>query len=392
MSAAPRRRFGRVRKLPSGRWQVRYPGPDGVDRSAATTFTTKTDAARWLANVESDLSRGTWLDPLRGAVPLSAYADAWLQTRTVAGRPLRPRTVADYRRLLDRHIAPTLGRLPLADVTAERVRVWHAEVAKVGATTGAQCYRLLHAILSTAVDEGVYAANPARLRGAGQARVPERPLLGAADVEALAAGMPEHLAALVVLGFWGALRLGELLGLERRHLDLDPTAGTGTVHVEQAQGDVERVPVTGPTKSGSVRTVHLPEPAVRALLEHLQRSGSGLPSARVFTRADGSLLRGWDVHRHWRRARAVAGLPEARPHDLRHAGLTLAAQSGATLAEVMRRAGHTTAAAAMRYQHAAEDRDRALAARLVETAGHSRSTVRARSGHAALLQHPTTGA
>ena len=48
-------------------------------------------------------------------------------------------------------------------------------------------------------------------------------------------------------------------------------------------------------------------------------------------------------------------------HDLRHAGLTWAAATGATIAELMRRAGHGSPAAALCYQHATEDRDRALA-------------------------------
>lgn len=75
------------------------------------------------------------------------------------------------------------------------------------------------------------------------------------------------------------------------------------------------------------------------------------------------------------------GLLKARIHDLRHAGLTLAAQSGATLAEVMRRAGHTTSRAALLYQHAAEDRDRDLAARLSDVRPSQIATVRARRGH-----------
>lgn len=53
-------------------------------------------------------------------------------------------------------------------------------------------------------------------------------------------------------------------------------------------------------------------------------------------------------------------------HDLRHAGLTLSAQAGATLAEVMRRAGHSSSAAALGYQHAAAHRDAEIAARLTE--------------------------
>jgi hypothetical protein len=44
-----------------------------------------------------------------------------------------------------------------------------------------------------------------------------------------------------------------------------------------------------------------------------------------------------------------------------HTGAVLAAATGATLAELMARLGHTTAGAALRYQHAAQDRDRAIA-------------------------------
>lgn len=68
----------------------------------------------------------------------------------------------------------------------------------------------------------------------------------------------------------------------------------------------------------------------------------------------------------WRQARQTVGLPKVHFHDLRHAGLTLSAQAGATLAEVMRRAGHSSSAAALGYQHAAAHRDAEIAARLTE--------------------------
>jgi integrase len=103
---------------------------------------------------------------------------------------------------------------------------------------------------------------------------------------------------------------------------------------------------------------------VDALRQHLQTLPPGLPTAPLFTRPDGSELRTHHVHYAWKFARVKAGLPDAHFHDLRHAGLTLSAQSGATLAEVMRRAGHSSTAAAMRYQHAADQRDEEIAARL----------------------------
>ena len=73
--AAGRARFGRVRKPPSGRWQARYHGPDGVDRPVPATFATLTDARVWLSTVEADLVRGKWIDPAGGRVLLRTYAE-----------------------------------------------------------------------------------------------------------------------------------------------------------------------------------------------------------------------------------------------------------------------------------------------------------------------------
>ena len=71
----------------------------------------------------------------------------------------------------------------------------------------------------------------------------------------------------------------------------------------------------------------------------------------------------------WREARAVAGLTDVRFHDLRHTGLTWAAATGATVAELMHRAGHRSPAAALRYQHATRNRDQAVATALSAMAG-----------------------
>jgi hypothetical protein len=185
-----------VRKLPSGRWQARYPGPDGRDRSAPSTFATKTDAARFLTAVEVDMGRGVWLDPLRSGVTLREYSQAWLAERTVRGRPLAVRTRQTYQNSLDRWVLPALGGLPLDRITPAAVRRWHAETsAATGPTATRQAYALLHAILATAVADDALPRNPCRIKGAGQARSDERPLLDVDQVQHLSAHMPEKLRA-----------------------------------------------------------------------------------------------------------------------------------------------------------------------------------------------------
>lgn len=359
--AANRRRFGRVRKLPSGRWQARYPGPDGRDRTAPCTFASKTDAARFLAATEVDMGRGAWLDPTRSGVTLREYSQAWLAERTVRGRPLAVRTRETYQHSLDRWVLPALGNLQLDRITPAAVRRWHAQTsATTGPTATRQAYAVLHAILATAVADDALMRNPCRIAGAGQARSEERPLLDLEQVQRLVSSMPSHLRGLVELAFWGHLRLGELLALRIGDVSVD--AGTVSVHRQVVETDSG--PVEGPPKAGSQRTVHLPPQGVDALAECLRLRSPALPTARLFVRPDGGELRAHHVHAAWEPARRAAELPDAHLHDLRHAGLTLAAQSGATLAEVMRRAGHSSSRAAMIYQHAAERRDAEVAERL----------------------------
>jgi excisionase family DNA binding protein len=76
-----KRRFGRVRELPSGRWQARYKGPDGIDRPAPHTFGSKTSAERWLTLTEAEIIQGDWIDPDAGRVLFGKYASDWIEER-----------------------------------------------------------------------------------------------------------------------------------------------------------------------------------------------------------------------------------------------------------------------------------------------------------------------
>ena len=57
------------------------------------------------------------------------------------------------------------------------------------------------------------------------------------------------------------------------------------------------------------------------------------------------------------KARTACGMAHIHFHDLRHFSLTMAATSGATTKELMRRGGQSSPAAALRYQHATEERE-----------------------------------
>lgn len=385
-----RRQFGRVRKLPSGRWQARYSAPDGEDRSLGT-FPTKAAANQALAKVELEMASGAWIDPARREQTLDSYAQSWLATRS-----LRPRTRESYEDQLRLRILPRLGRMPLGRITAQEVRTWHAGLLAQAEATGrghravSASYRVLRAILNTAVQDEILVRNPCTIRGASVDRPTARPEVTAQSMWALAEAVPPLYRAVVWVAAGTALRSAELGGLRRRDVDLD--AGVLTVartYVEPARGQA----YFGPPKSDAgVRRVVIPAVIVEVLREHLDRYSQPGPDGLVFVSEKGEPFsrhnRKW-----WRAGVAAAGLPAGtRLHDLRHAGLTMAAQSGATLKELMTMAGHSSSRAALIYQHAATERAAtvaaAMSARLTKPAepgltsglGHGAGPGLARSG------------
>ena len=87
------RRFGNVRRRESGRYQIRYPGPDGRMRAGPETYERRSDADRALVMIEAQIRSGEWTDPERGKVKLGDYGSAWITERP----GLRPRTMDLYR-------------------------------------------------------------------------------------------------------------------------------------------------------------------------------------------------------------------------------------------------------------------------------------------------------
>jgi integrase len=358
-----RRRFGHLRKLPSGRWQASFRGPDGRRQTAPTTFTTKSDADRWLAKVDIDLTRGSWLDDSAAREPFGTYARQWLADN----RNIGPRWRETCERNLRLHMAD-LEELPLKALTPAVIRGWYAAGMRRGAgrTSISQSYRFVRAVLNTAVRENIIAKNPCQIPGAGVPRAQARPIASPAQVVALAEAIPGPYRAAVLLAAWGGLRRGEILALRREDLDLN--AGTVTVHRTQTEMLSTRERFDSPPKSDAgFRTVSLPAHVLPVLREHLDCHAGPV---RVFVSPDGGAMRGDSLCQAFARARVRVGLEGLRFHDLRHTGQTLAAATGATLADLMKRLGHSSPAAAMRYLHTVQGRDEAIAEALAVLAAH----------------------
>jgi integrase len=350
---APRRHFGSVRKLPSGRYQASY-WHLAVRHPAQQTFETKAKALAWLSSVETDIRRGRWIDPGAGKVLFGKYVDDWLTQRY----DIRPRTRELYKSLIACHLNPTFEKVALTDITTASIRRWRATVATDQPTTAAKAYRLLRAVLMTATSDGLIQANPCVIKRAGLERAPERKVPSLDTVAAIADAVGPRYRALVYSAALAGLRAGELSGLERRHVDV--VHRTITVE-QQAQVVVGQGRVLGPPKSeAGRRTVTMPTELSQILDAHLSTYVDADPSAVVFTRDKGAPI----TTQHWSKKfrEAADGATELHFHDLRHLAGTLAAATGASTRELMARLGHSTPRASLIYQHATEQRDRQIAA------------------------------
>jgi integrase len=356
-----------LRHLPSKKFQARFLDPDGLARSK--TFQTAKDAEMWLAQQHADISRGTYNPAEKStAVLFRDFAPAWLEHRKVKGRALADRTREGYQDLLDRFILDTFGTYPVHTISREQVEKWYDDLPSDKSTYRARAYSLLRTILASAVDEGHMSQNPARIRGAGQAERKHkvRPAT-LPELEALTEAMPPRYRLMILLAAWCALRFGELTELRRS--DVDSKEGVLRVRraVVLANG---KFIVKEPKSDAGIRDVAIPPHLLPAVRHHLLQHTAPGPDGLLFpSRQDPKEhLRQSSLARVYYPARAKAERPDLRFHDLRHTGAVLAAQTGATLAELMGRLGHSTSQAALRYQHVGMDRDALIAARLSEMA------------------------
>ncbi|GAA1392756.1 site-specific integrase [Luteococcus peritonei] len=368
-----KRGFGRLDKLPSGKWRARYLGPDGQVHSADHTFVAKIDAEGWLVDIERSISRGEWQPPVapqpelvKEEAPVEmVFRD--LARDEVARRDLTPRTRALYESLLDRLILPEFGDQAVASITPKQVRAWFDRMGPERATQRSHAYALLKSLLAVCVDEELIVANPCRIRSAGR-RKTTRAMQPAtvAELTRVADRLPPGQALPVLLAAWCGLRSGEVRALRVGDVD----TATGWIHVRQGVTRIKGQVIVGPPKTpAAIRDVGIPPhllPALRewraGLGERRARSAYFFPGRSELPMSEKALRYAFD------QARDVMDRHDLTFHDLRHTAATMAAQNGATTAELMARMGHTTAQMAMRYQHASRQREQLLAERLAELA------------------------
>lgn len=324
------------------------------------TFTTKREAQQYEASLRLEQSNGTWIDPRSSKITLEIYSIQWLKSKV----GLRLRTRELYFGLLKHHIIPHIGYCELGELSTSLVRTWYADLMEKGLaqSTVAKAYRLVRTILNTAVEDSLIKSNPCSIKGAGLGKSQERPVASLEEVFALAKSIDERYRLAIFLATFAGLRLGEILGLERKSIDIK----SGTVKITQQMQELSngRYYLALPKSEAGSRTIALPDFVINEIVHHLANFVAGDDSSLLFTGGNGAPLRRGVLFKAWKKARTEVGVEYLHFHDLRHTGNTLAAMTGASTKELMARMGHSSSEAALRYQHATRDRDIAIASKL----------------------------
>jgi integrase len=352
-----KRHFGNARELPSGRWQVRYRGPDGKLRPAPNTFKDKRSAQRWLSLKEAEIARGEWIDPDAGKVTVEEWGRRWLASVEPS---LKPKTRELYGSLLRTLVVPRFGSTDVGDVRPIMVSEWVASMSErgLGPSRIRQGYRVLSLMMAAAVINEMVKTSPCR--GVRLPRLPqtEPHVMTVEEVERLIAAAPHPHDLMIQILAYAGLRIGEALALRRSCIDPD----TGYLLVAETVTEVKGKLVFGTPKSHQQRKIKIPGFLVDALRRHLDQMTDKDPSALLFVGRTGNAFR-YGSWRKWQFDPAVkrAGLEDVTPHDLRASHASWVAERHGVMAAA-RRLGHSNASVTTRhYARAVEGRDEQIA-------------------------------
>jgi integrase len=353
------RRFGNVGKLPSGRYRARWTGPDGFVHKAPDTFATAEEADAWLAAQRVGRATKNWVDERDGAMPLRVLAEQWKLTRQHKRASTRARDLG----YLERYILPTFGDRAVADITATDCDVWVSELtaAELAPATIVKAAQLLGSIFDRAVRDRRRLDNPARDLELPKVERAKVRALSPTEVEKLAGEIDPRYRAMVVVGCYTGLRLGELTALTAGDVDLGRRRLTVSRNTVEVEGHLSHGQVK--TAAGR-RVVPLSAVALEALTPLVE--GAGHPDDLLFTAPDGGYLRaaGWRS-RFWRPAVKAAGLEGLTPHDMRHTAISIWLAAGTDPKAVAVWAGHRSVVTVLDvYGHLMPDHADAHLARL----------------------------
>lgn len=351
-SKGRRPEFGTIDRLPSGSYRARF-RINGLLKSLGS-YPTWEDAAKALAEHKAKLTLNMVKAPTaKSEQSLDALVDNYFKT---AGHKLAPRTQAENRRLLDTLVLPHFAGIPLNQITRLKVDLWWGQSdLRKKPVTRRNAYFALRSVMKYGVRWGYLSESPCQVEDAGATVAKERPVMNPGQFDKIIYAAPAEARAVYNFMLGSHARLGEVVALTLGDIALD--AGTVTID-KQITKDGE---APSPTKSKHGRTVKVFPSSFAPVAKAVKLRAGSPATAPLFRRADGSPVTRAYLQYHWSKAAKSVGLEKFHLHDIRHVGLMLAESTGMGIRNVQLRGGHSTTAAALRYQHARLEADAGMA-------------------------------
>ena len=373
---------GSIRKITTTRngkpytyWQARYtegydPGT-GKQIQRSITGKTQKEVAQKLKQMTYELDQGTYRAPNKQT--LGDWLNLWTETYLGA---VKPRTIEVYSTIIRVHIKPALGAIKLEDLTTSMIQRFYNNTTKEKGIS-AKYLKTIHGVLHKSLQQAVLIS---QLRTNPTApcvlpRVEKKELLPLDDVQ-IAAFLQQirgsEFEALFTVTLFTGLREGEVMGLMWDCVDFD--SGTLLINKQlQYFREEHYIYRLVSTKNGKGRVLK-PAPSVMAILkahkaaqeqQRLYVGAAWEESNLVFTDGLGHHLTNSIVYRHFKRAAAAIGRPDARFHDLRHSYAVASIRSGDDIKTVQDNLGHATASFTLDvYGHVTEQMKQASSNRM----------------------------
>ena len=336
-----------------------------------TIHGTSKDAQKYLNAMLRDRDMGAFVEPTR--MTLNEYLDKWLET---AAKPrLREKTLRDYEGLLRRHVRPTLGTRPLAEIGPLEIQRVYNAIQERGLS--ARTVRFTHAVLRSALQQAVkwrlLAQNPADRVDLPRQEKREMSVLTPQQARIFLEACKENrYGTLFALAITTGLRPSEYLALKWTDLDWDSGSIRVARTLEAMQGGGWRFAET--KRARSRRTVKLQSFVLQLLRDHIvaqaeEREQAGekwRDHGLIFTAQNGEPVNERNlVQQYFKPLLKLAGLPDIRLYDLRHTAATLALSAGVPPKVVSEQLGHASAAFTLDvYSHVLPHMQEAAAAKV----------------------------
>lgn len=327
---------GTITQRPDGLWQARISVGGGKRKSRYAK--TKQEVLRKIDALKAKLLNGD--APKIDKSSAGEYLDQWLEAIEV-----RPKTIAQYKYIVEGHIKPAIGHIRLQALNADSVQSMLKEMEKGGSSP--RLRELTYVVLKCALNQALKMQKITRnvCDAVPRPRVPVKEMQVLDEPQATklmekAANL--RLRALFGLALETGMRFGELLGLQWRDVSLNDRTVTVRHTLQDLAGKVE---LAEPKTNSAKRTIRLSQEAVAALEAHCNRMKKEKHRVKdlapVFCDRDGGWLRQNNVSRRALRALLKkAKLPPMRFHDLRHTAATLMLARGVNVQVVSRKLGH----------------------------------------------------